>query len=184
MSKIWFTSDLHLNNKNIIKYCNRPYADQYEMNKALIENWNSKVSEDDTVYVLGDFIMGMADTIPDILAQLKGNIHLIRGNHDSDVKMDYYAKAGIPVSWMDTLSYKGKYFIMCHFPIENQQLFKCMVGDNSEIIFLYGHIHDNAPHGYVNKTFHVGVDTNNYMPVDIETIYQESLMEDNKNENC
>ena len=43
MSKIWFTSDLHLNNKNVIKYCNRPYADQYEMNKALIENWNSKV---------------------------------------------------------------------------------------------------------------------------------------------
>ena len=34
MSKIWFTSDLHLNNKNVIKYCNRPYADQYEMNKA------------------------------------------------------------------------------------------------------------------------------------------------------
>ena len=64
MSKIWFTSDLHLNNKNVIKYCNRPYADQYEMNKALIENWNSKVAEDDTVYVLGDFIMGMADTIP------------------------------------------------------------------------------------------------------------------------
>ena len=59
-----------------------------------------------------------------------------------------------------------------------------MVGDNSEIIFLYGHIHDNAPHGYVNNTFHVGVDTNNYMPVDIETIYQESLTEDNKNENC
>ena len=184
MSKIWFTSDLHLNNKNVIKYCNRPYADQYEMNKALIKNWNSKVSEDDTIYVLGDFIMGMADTIPDILAQLKGNIHLIRGNHDSDVKMDYYAKAGIPVSWMDTLSYKGKYFIMCHFPIENQQLFKYMVGDNSEIIFLYGHIHDNAPHGYVNNTFHVGVDTNNYMPVDIEAIYQASLMEDSKNESC
>ena len=69
MSKIWFTSDLHLNNKNVIKYCNRQYEDQYEMNKALIENWNSKVAEDDAVYVLGDFIMGMADTIPDILAQ-------------------------------------------------------------------------------------------------------------------
>ena len=184
MSKSWFTSDLHLNNKNIIKYCNRPYADQYEMNKALIKNWNSKVAEDDTVYVLGDFIMGMADTIPNILTQLKGNMHLIRGNHDSDVKMDYYAKAGIPVSWIDTLSYKGDYVIMCDFPIENQQLLKYMVGDSWEVSCLYGHIHDNAPHGYVNNTFHVGVDTNNYMPVDIETIYQESLMEDSKNESC
>ena len=66
----------------------------------------------------------------------------------------------------------------------NKELIWSFCGDNSEIIFLYGHIHDNAPHGYVNKTFHVGVDTNNYMPVDIETIYQESLMEDSKDESC
>jgi calcineurin-like phosphoesterase family protein len=46
--------------------------------------------------------------------------------------------------------------------------------DNSEVIMLYGHIHSNAPTGYVDGTFHVGVDTNGLCPVSIEEIWQQS----------
>ena len=46
--------------------------------------------------------------------------------------------------------------------------------DNSEVIMLYGHVHSNAPKGYVDGTFHVGVDTNELRPVSIEEIWQQS----------
>ena len=53
--KIWFTSDLHFGHQNIIKFCNRPWETVEEMDKALIENWNSVVGENDIVFDLGDF---------------------------------------------------------------------------------------------------------------------------------
>ena len=52
----YFTSDLHFGHSNIIKLCNRPFADVESMDAALIENWNKKVKKNDTVYVLGDIV--------------------------------------------------------------------------------------------------------------------------------
>lgn len=54
MPNVFFTSDLHFGHKNIIRFDNRPFFSVEEMDKTLIENWNRKVSADDTVYVLGD----------------------------------------------------------------------------------------------------------------------------------
>ena len=38
-----------LGHKNIIEYCNRPFANIEDMNKQLIERWNETVDWDDTV---------------------------------------------------------------------------------------------------------------------------------------
>ena len=53
---IWFTSDLHFNHLNILKYepKSRPFENVAEMNEALIKNWNDRVKPEDTVFVLGD----------------------------------------------------------------------------------------------------------------------------------
>ena len=56
--KIYFIADTHFNHKNILEYCNRPFADVEEMNKILVNNWNDTVKHDDVVYMLGDFCMG------------------------------------------------------------------------------------------------------------------------------
>lgn len=42
------------------------------MNKALIHNWNNKVSFDDDVYILGDFTMKGPELAASILYGLKG----------------------------------------------------------------------------------------------------------------
>ena len=54
------------------------------MNETIIANWNKVVTDEDTIYVLGDFFMGMLDKIDAILPRLKGKIILIRGNHDTE----------------------------------------------------------------------------------------------------
>ena len=52
----YYISDLHIGHANAIRFDGRPFADVNEMNNAIIENWNSRVKTDDTVYILGDFI--------------------------------------------------------------------------------------------------------------------------------
>lgn len=50
----YYISDLHIGHANAIKFDNRPFADVNEMNNAIMENWNSRVKPNDTVYILGD----------------------------------------------------------------------------------------------------------------------------------
>lgn len=173
---IWFTSDLHFNHTNILKYepISRPFETVEEMNEVLIENWNRHVDEEDTVYVLGDLCMGKDTDIPAILERLRGHIILIRGNHDGNKRLKIYEKYGIEIKDICYLSYKGRYFVMCHFPIASEEFMEMVRKDNSEVIMLYGHVHSNAPKGYVDGTFHVGVDTNELRPVSIEEIWQQS----------
>src|ERR1700677_1793896 len=80
--KVWFTSDPHFWHKNIIRLCNRPFSSVEEMHKQLIAHWNNVVSDEDTVYVLGDVFFCGAQKAHEILNQLKGKKILVRGNHD------------------------------------------------------------------------------------------------------
>ena len=50
---IYLTSDQHFNHKNIIKYCDRPFANTDYMNTEIIRNYNNIVKDDDIVYHLG-----------------------------------------------------------------------------------------------------------------------------------
>lgn len=52
---IFLIADTHFDDDNIRRYENRPFESITEMNKKLIENWNSVVTQNDEVYVLGDF---------------------------------------------------------------------------------------------------------------------------------
>lgn len=80
----YFTSDLHLGHRNIIRLCNRPFATIEEMDETLIRNWNAKVTNGDTVYILGDLLFRNEKPAEEYLKQLKGKKHPIIGNHDRD----------------------------------------------------------------------------------------------------
>lgn len=177
---IYFTSDLHFNHKNILAYepVTRPFASVEEMNETLISNWNNVVTPEDTVYVLGDFAMGQASEVKDLVSRLNGTIKLIRGNHDTPAKLKIYKELGIEIKDIDYISYKGRFFILCHFPIASEEFMQMVVNDNSEVINVYGHVHSNAKKGFYKGTYHIGVDTNDLTPISIEQVWSESWPEE------
>jgi len=95
-SKLYFSSDQHFGHSNIIRYCNRPFSTVEEMDRTIIDNWNSVIKENDIVFILGDFCWRLGDKqILWYLNQLTGNKILILGNHDKNEKV--FIKHGITV---------------------------------------------------------------------------------------
>lgn len=92
----YFTSDLHIGHENIIRFSNRPFSTLGEMNRTLVDNWNSRVTERDDVFILGDMFYRKKEGVEEILRKLKGRKHLIVGNHD--------------YSWMKSIEL-SKYFV-------------------------------------------------------------------------
>ena len=177
MSKFFVTSDQHFNHENIIKYCNRPFSSVEEMNEEMIKRWNTVVSKDDTVFVLGDFFMGRLTEIKDILLRLNGHIMLVEGNHDKDNKIATMTSYGNikNLGPLFSMNYRGIDIVMGHYPIDFD--LRDMVSKTSKkMVFLYGHIHNLAPKGLDRGCFyHVGVDTNDFTPVDLDSIIDEVL---------
>lgn len=177
---IYLTSDLHFNHTNILTYCadTRPFSSIEEMNETLINNWNSIVSAEDTVIVVGDMVMGKHTDAYDLLCRLNGKIIVVRGNHDTNPRLEIYKKLGFEVKDIHYFQYKGLWFICCHFPIMSEEWMNMVIGNHAEsrnIVLCYGHVHGNTPHGYYEGTYHVGVDTNNLTPVSVENIWSSSL---------
>ncbi len=87
MPTTWFTSDYHLGHRNIIRLCNRPFANVEEMDQAIIERHNACVGQADTVYDLGDFAFRCsAEYAVACLHRLNGRRHLVLGNHDKPLR--------------------------------------------------------------------------------------------------
>lgn len=85
--KIFFTADLHFGHRNILKYCpQRPWTDVDEMNKGIIDEWNSVVPTDGHVFLLGDVAFTRPENVVYFLSQMNGRKYLIRGNHDAHMK--------------------------------------------------------------------------------------------------
>ena len=186
---IFVTSDQHLQNRNIwAKYSHdtRPFHSQGEHDTMIIHHWNSVVSPNDLVFVLGDFIMGVSENVESLLYRLNGTIFLVRGNHDTDSKIKIYKQHSdkvIAIEDYNILYYKGKFIVMNHYPVQGDSVKDNHLksdgwknateffGQNyDDCIYLYGHVHGNAPHDMKNHCYHIGVDTNNLTPVLLDDI--------------
>ena len=85
---VFFTSDNHFSHKNIRNFCpsTRQGADHHEMNRIMIQKWQSQVQQHDTVYMLGDVFFCSASDAISLIKQLPGEKHLIFGNHDKVIR--------------------------------------------------------------------------------------------------
>lgn len=168
---IYFTSDTHFDDWNVINFSRRPFDTVKVMNETLIENWNSKVKTHDVVYHLGDF--SVEREIKPILERLNGYIYLIPGNHDHGIiKMvnrepttfaKYYNFRIL--SALYEIDLKGVNISLCHYPLRvwNQQ--------HKGAFHLHGH-----SHGTLNewgRAMDVGVDANDYRPISIDEVFNK-----------
>ncbi|MCM1505673.1 MAG: metallophosphoesterase [Ruminococcus flavefaciens] len=88
--KIFFTADTHFGDGNIIRYENRPFLNTEEMDSTIIQNWNDTVSEDDKVFLTGDFSSYGFEKSREICKSLNGEKFLVMGNHDTENEQYYY----------------------------------------------------------------------------------------------
>lgn len=174
---IYYTSDLHLGNSNIIKYEHRPWKTVEEMDEGLIDNWNAVVTNEDHVYVLGDFCFKGASRALEYLGRLRGQIHLIRGNHDHFMKQQdfmlhvQFAGCTFNEGWYKHMRDGEHEVVLCHYPILHWD------GEREHernSIHLYGHVHSRPEEQHPShRAFNVGVDVNNYRPVTLEQLLKK-----------
>ena len=149
----YYISDLHLFHKNVTRagkdFDDRPFDDLEQMHNLIKEKWNSKVTNGDTVYILGD--MAMRGTQEDLIAYvstLRGHKILVRGNHD-DIRDLRYKQLFDEIcdykEIQDTLNGETVRLVLCHYPI-------LMWRDQHRgSILLYGHVHNSIEEYYSKK---------------------------------
>jgi len=176
---IYFTADTHFCHSNIISLNGRPFRDVDTMNKQLIQNWNAYVTNRDEIYILGDFMYkGSPEEANNILRKLNGKKYLIRGNHDKFLDNEQFDLSLF--EWVKdyyVLNYNKKKFVLFHYPILE------WAGYFGDAVHLYGHVHNSTKDPIQKarldvlgkRAFNVGVDVNNYFPVEIKTIISEAF---------
>lgn len=160
MSKTYFISDLHLNHKNIIKYCNRPFNDVEEMNNKIINNWNSIIQPDDIVYHLGDFCLGDREVIKKFTARLSGRKMAVLGNHDKYRPTEYME---LNFEWCSRfpIIFNG-FMILSHEPV--------FLEINSPYVNLHGHTHQNNYISPGGNHLNVCVEQIDYKPISLDDV--------------
>lgn len=179
---IWFSSDTHFGHNRAFIYEPRGFSNIYEHDKTIINNWNSLVDNNDEVYLLGDIMLGDNEYGLNCLKQLKGRIHIVRGNHCTDARMELYKQCPnvVESSEGQYFKYNGQNFYLNHYPTFTSNLEK---SDKlkEHVINLYGHTHQQTNfYQGIPFMYHVGVDSHNCYPVSVEQIFKDIKAEVNK----
>jgi calcineurin-like phosphoesterase family protein len=146
------------------------------MNDIIIDNWNSIVKPENTVFHLGDFALGWEgnskkECYKELLSQLNGKKILIKGNHDKETDK-FYLDIGFEKVY--------KYYVFdktlfIHYPLitndyymsESEKNFinqmKNYYKINNLKRVIHGHTH-NSNTGLSNH-YNVSVENINYTPI-------------------
>jgi calcineurin-like phosphoesterase family protein len=165
------TSDIHFSHSNIIKYCNRPFKNSFEMDDYIISIWNKTINVNDNVYILGDFMFSRnIENIEKYVNRLNGYKILVLGNHDN-FTIDEYKLCGFNEVYEGFIkrNIHNRQWIMCHYQMAHWD------GSHKGSFHLFGHEHwkqqFEPKHSlykelYLSeKKFNVCMDANNFTPV-------------------
>lgn len=174
---IHFSSDHHFGHVNVLKHSKRPYSSIEEMDRVLIENWNKVVAKTDTVWYLGDFSFYKKDKIEQIIDQLNGVIHYVRGNHDQVIEKKLKGRFAsfqdykhILVEDKDVPSGHQR-IILSHYS------FQVWNHIHRGAWNLYGHSHGNLKERKGFKACDIGVDSWFHAPVSYEHLKHKFSLE-------
>lgn len=185
MGELFFTGDLHLEHDKEFLYKPRGFDNIDDHDETIIKNWNELVSLDDEVIVVGDIMMGPNRTRGlEKLNRLNGKIIIYRGNHDTDTKIDDYAKHCPNVHiggdrhqiYSDVIKVGKWRFYLCHWPT--------ILGDfnfvkpNHRHFSLHGHTHSKDKFQFLQYCcYNVSLDAHNNRPVNVKQIQNDLIVE-------
>ena len=146
-------ADTHFDHENIIKYCNRPYANVSDMNDDIVRRWNSRVSKKDVVYFLGDFAFGR-DSVKKFVPLLNGIKYLVKGNHDTFTNQ-FYRDCGFKEVYDKPILFD--FFLLSHEPLQ--------LSETTPYFNYYGHVHNDEKFHDTATSKCVSVERINYTPI-------------------
>ena len=165
---IFYTADLHFHYKPFLP--GRPFASVDEMDEAMIRLWNETVTDEDTVYVVGDVGYNGGYVPGDALGRLQGRKHLIRGNHDTGFEnapklFDYFET----VTDFNEIDDGETHILLCHYPILYRK----------RGYMIHGHLHQARGPEYdilrqMPRMLNAGVDVNFYRPVTLAQLVENN----------
>jgi calcineurin-like phosphoesterase family protein len=159
--KTFFIADTHFGDDSILRYENRPFRNIHDMDNSIISNWNNTVSDNDTVFLLGDFSAYQDEKLINLCTLLKGNKFLVMGNHDTK-KEEYYYKCGFKGAYRFPIIYND-FWILSHEPL--------YINSNMPYTNIFGHVHNSPLYkDFSNQSFCVSAERINYTPLEFNEI--------------
>ena len=179
MGRIFVTSDLHFGHDRQFLYGPRGFNSIQEHDETVIKNWNEIVRPDDTVWVLGDLMLGDNAHGMSCLNQLNGTLNVCLGNHDTDSRKFLYENTAwkiASVQYATVIKYGKYHFYLSHYPtmtanLEKEHLTQCLIN-------LFGHTHSNKKfYNDIPFMYNVALDANENKPVLLDDIIESCKAE-------
>jgi calcineurin-like phosphoesterase family protein len=152
------------------------------MNDELVFWINQRVGQDDILFHLGDWSFNGFENIRKFRERIVcKNVHLILGNHDHHIErnkdniqsifssVNHYLQLEVKRELTSSQAMLGApnyiKFVLMHYPIVSWN------GMSDGVIHLHGHVHlPNHLRVAAGKAMDVGVDGNNYEPIELNEI--------------
>lgn len=150
----YYIADMHLfcktqTQEGRVNFDNRPFQNTDEMHRCFLDHWNAKITNGDTVYILGDMALrGKNEELIALVARLKGKKILIKGNHDDLGDYRYrqlFQEVCDYKEITDSVDGKNHKLVLSHYPILMWN------GQHRGTILLYGHTHMSAEEDYFQR---------------------------------
>jgi calcineurin-like phosphoesterase family protein len=166
MIRTYITSDTYFGRRNMIKYGKRKYSSVEEMDKDIIERWNSRVNKHDVIYHLGNFAWDpFSANIA--LQNLNGKIRFMYGNKDKALVESASLHEHVQILHDQIVELKEFNVVMCHYPLEYWN------GKEEGSIHLHGHNYEQFPIDLTKMLrMNVCLDYWNLYPVNISDILE------------
>ena len=149
----YYIADLHFYHENLnTRMDMRGFSSADEMNRYMIQKWNSKVRKNDEVVILGDFSMGKGKETNEIINQLNGTLYLVEGNHDRYLNDSEFNKERfVWIKPYAQMKDNNRKVILSHYPIfcYNGQ-YRYNKAGQPYVYMLYGHVHNSYDEVLVN----------------------------------